>query len=254
MHGRCRRAREPDRGRRLGVEGVLRFVRRRGVRMSRPKAAQVVQQPSRRFGYPTRNDLHCWSYSPLTGRCLRLDKQIHDATTQLAALLPDTPAGVLLSIPGVGVLTASSYRAAIGDPNRYRDAAAAYRASGLVPVSYESAGRARSHTGISREGSVELRRAIVELGRASACTTPISSPTGCASAKVVKGRTSTNAPRARVGQTAPTGSSTNPPPHRSEPLTPRGPNRPAAINDVTTALGKPFELLSGPHGAQGGFI
>ena len=115
MHGRCRRAREPDRVRRLGVEGVLRFVRRRGVRMSRPKAAQVVQQPSRRFGYPTRNDLHCWSYSPLTGPCLRLDKQIHDATTQLAALLPDTPAGVLLSIPGVGVLTASSYRAAIGE-------------------------------------------------------------------------------------------------------------------------------------------
>ena len=62
-------------------------------------------------------------------------------------------------------MTASSYGAAIGDPKRYRDAGAAYRASGLVPVSYESAGRARSHTGISREGSVELRRAIVELGR-----------------------------------------------------------------------------------------
>src|ERR1700740_2609881 len=34
---------DPDRVRRLGVEGVLRFVRRRGVRMSRPKARQVVQ-------------------------------------------------------------------------------------------------------------------------------------------------------------------------------------------------------------------
>jgi transposase len=39
------------------------------------------------------------------------------------------------------------------------------RSSGLVPTSYESAGRARTRTGISREGSVELRRAIVELGR-----------------------------------------------------------------------------------------
>jgi transposase len=65
----------------------------------------------------------------------------------------------------VGVLTASAYGAAIGDPNRYRDAAAAYRASGLVPISYESAGRSRRRTGISREGSVELRRAIVDLGR-----------------------------------------------------------------------------------------
>jgi len=79
--------------------------------------------------------------------------------------LPDTPAGVLLDIPGVGVLTASSYGVALGDPNRYRDAAAAYRASGLVPVTYESAGRRRPHTGISREGSVELRRAIVDFGR-----------------------------------------------------------------------------------------
>jgi transposase len=34
---------DPDRVRRLGVEGVLRFVRRRGVHMSRPKAEQVVR-------------------------------------------------------------------------------------------------------------------------------------------------------------------------------------------------------------------
>lgn len=94
-----------------------------------------------------------------------LDHQIHDATAVLAELLPKTPAGILLGVPGIGVLTASAYGAAIGDPNRYRDAAAAYRASGLVPISYESAGRARTRTGISREGSVELRRAIVDLGR-----------------------------------------------------------------------------------------
>ena len=51
-------------------------------------------------------------------------------------------------------------------------------ASGLVPVTYQSACRTRPRTGISREGSVELRRAIVELAAGSACTTPISSPTG----------------------------------------------------------------------------
>jgi transposase len=145
---------------------VLRFVCRRGVRMSRPKAAQVVQAArlALRLPGPERPALLVvlaadWALFEA------LDKQIQDATTQLAALLPDTPAGVLLGIPGVGVLTASSYGAAIGDPNRYRDAAAAYRASGLVPVTYQSAGRTRPRTGISREGSVELRRAIVELGR-----------------------------------------------------------------------------------------
>jgi transposase len=38
---------DPDRVRRLGVEGVLRYVRRRGVRMTRPKAEQVVAAHSR---------------------------------------------------------------------------------------------------------------------------------------------------------------------------------------------------------------
>jgi transposase len=157
---------DPDRVRRLGVEGVLRFVRRRGVRMSWPKAEQVVQAAQGALRLPSTE-----RRAPLVVLAAdwtlfeALDQQIQDATTTLAALLPETPAGVLLGIPGVGILTASSYGAAIGDPNRYRDAAAAYRASGLVPISYESAGRALPRTGISREGSVELRRAIVDLGR-----------------------------------------------------------------------------------------
>ena len=157
---------DPDRVRRLGVDGVLRFVRRRGVHMTRPKAEQVVQAAQGALRLPSTE-----RRAPLVVLAAdwtlfeALDQQIQDATTTLAALLPKTPAGVLLGIPGVGILTASNYGAAIGDPNRYRDAAAAYRASGLVPISYESAGRARPRTGISREGSVELRRAIVDLGR-----------------------------------------------------------------------------------------
>jgi transposase len=157
---------DPDRVRRLGVEGVLRFVRRRGVQMSRPKAEQVVQAACVALRLPTSE-----RRAPLVVLAAdwalfeTFDQQIHDATATLSALLPKTPAGVLLGIPGVGVLTASAYGAAIGDPNRYRDAAGAYRASGLVPISYESAGRSRTRTEISREGSVELRRAIVDLGR-----------------------------------------------------------------------------------------
>jgi transposase len=157
---------DPDRVRRLGVDGVLRFVRRRGVHMTRPKAEQVVRAAQVALRLPSTE-----RRAPLVVLAAdwalfeALDQQIRDATAELAVLLPKTPAGVLLGIPGVGVVTASSYGAAIGDPMRYRDAAAAYRASGLVPIRYESAGRARSRTGISREGSVELRRAIIELGR-----------------------------------------------------------------------------------------
>ena len=38
-----------------------------------------------------------------------------------------------------------------------------YRASGLSPMQYESAGKRRDGS-ISREGSVELRRALIDLG------------------------------------------------------------------------------------------
>jgi hypothetical protein len=65
----------------------------------------------------------------------------------------------------VAVVRASNYGAGIGDPARFPNAAAAYRGAGLVPTLYESAGRSRSRQHISREGSVELRQAIIELGR-----------------------------------------------------------------------------------------
>jgi transposase len=101
-----------------------------------------------------------------------LNSQIELAEQHLTAVLSDTPAAVLTSLPGVGVVRASNYGAALGDPARFLNADQAYRASGLVPASYESAGRARGGQGISREGNAELRTAIIELGRGLAQRDP----------------------------------------------------------------------------------
>ena len=65
----------------------------------------------------------------------------------------------------VKVSILSNYGAGIGDPDRFPNAAAAYRSAGLVPTMYQSSKRPRSGQHISREGSVELRSAIIELGR-----------------------------------------------------------------------------------------
>ena len=51
----------------------------------------------------------------------------------------------------------------MGDPQRWPGASQLYRASGLSPAQYESAGKRRDGT-ISREGSVALRRALIDLG------------------------------------------------------------------------------------------
>jgi transposase len=88
------------------------------------------------------------------------------AASQLAQVLPDTPARILTTIPRVAVVRASNYGGAVGDVTRFRSAAQVYRLSGLVPRLYESAGKKRSATLISREGKVELREAIIDLGKA----------------------------------------------------------------------------------------
>jgi transposase len=95
-----------------------------------------------------------------------LDAEIARTEDAVARVLPDTPAAVLTTIPQVGVVRASNYGAALGDPGRFSHAAQVYRMAGLVPRLYESVGRRRTGARISREGKVELREAILDLGMA----------------------------------------------------------------------------------------
>ena len=157
---------EPSRIRRLGVEGLRSYVAKRGCLMSRPKAGQVLAA--------ARNALHLddaeheAASAVLAADVVLLEKvgaEVERAEEALGEILGQTPAGVLSSLPGIGVVRASNYGAALGDPHRFANAAAAYRFSGLVPTDYESAGHRRPGQHISREGSVELREAIIELGR-----------------------------------------------------------------------------------------
>ena len=93
-----------------------------------------------------------------------LQAQIVVAEQQLERLLPVTPYAVLTTTPGWATVRASLYGAGVGDPRRWSSARKIYRASGLTPSVHESAGR--RHDGeISREGSVTLRHALLELGQ-----------------------------------------------------------------------------------------
>ena len=157
---------DPDRVRRLGVEGLRRFVARRGVVLQRRKAEQVVGAAKVALRLPNAERVPIASLLAADVALLdSLGRELRRAENALADVLDATPAAVLVTLPGVGVVRASAYGAAIGDPWRFPNAAAAYRASGLVPAEYSSAGRRRSGQHISREGSVELRSAILELGR-----------------------------------------------------------------------------------------
>jgi transposase len=157
---------DPARIKRLGDEGLRRFVARRRVQLTRPKAASIIAAARNALSLPeaelvARNAVFSADIVLLD----YLDTMIGEADQQLSEVLGATPAAVLTSLPGVSVVRASNYGAEIGDPWRFRSAEAAYRFSGLVPASYESARKARPGQHISREGSVELREAIIELGK-----------------------------------------------------------------------------------------
>ena len=92
-----------------------------------------------------------------------LDEQIEEAERQIALLLPRTPFEVLTTVPGWRTIRTGSYGAAVGDPARWPSPRQIYRASGLSPMQYESAGKRRDGA-ITREGSVTLRRALIDLG------------------------------------------------------------------------------------------
>ncbi len=164
---------EPSRIRRLGVEGLRSYVAKRGCLMSRPTAAQVLA--AARDALRLDDTEHVAASAVLAADIVLLETvqtEVERAEEALGEILDQTPAGVLSSLPGIGVVRASNYGAALGDPHRFVNAAAAYRFSGLVPTDYESAGRRRPGQHISREGSVELREAIIELGRGLASHEP----------------------------------------------------------------------------------
>lgn len=150
---------------RLSPQDVVRHAAEHKVRMLRPKAAEVIAAAGGAICVPDRQ--RATAAQLLAGDAARFEALLAEIGTcdaRLAEVLPQTPAQVLTSIPGVGLLTASYYGAALGDVHRFANADAAYRHSGLAPTSYESAGRRSGKVHISKVGSVELRQAIIALG------------------------------------------------------------------------------------------
>lgn len=156
---------DPPRVRHLGAARLRSFCCNRGLRPTRAKVAQVVAAAHDALLLPeAQRALHAKLLARDASLLDRLDEEIAALEQDMAEVLIDTPAAVLTTMPGVAVVRASNYGAALGDPGRFRSAAQVYRLSGLVPRHYESAGRRRAGTHISKEGSVALRQAILELG------------------------------------------------------------------------------------------
>jgi transposase len=153
---------DPHRLAALGVTRFVRFAANRGLRVRGSTADRLVA--AARAALPSAEAQvarQVLAEDLVLLACL--DAQIGAAEAKLAQLLPDTPFAPLTTVPGWGTVRAANYGAAVGDLERWPGARQLYRASGLSPAQYESAGKRRDG-GISREGSVQLRRALIDLG------------------------------------------------------------------------------------------
>jgi transposase len=153
---------DPHRLAALGPTRFVRFAAARGVQVRSAVAERCVA--AARHALPSPDASVAREVLAADLRLLSdLDVQVAAAETQMALLLPATPVAPLTPVPGWGTVRAGGDGAAVGDPCRWPGAQQLYRASGLSPAQYESAGKRRDGS-ISREGSVELRRALIDLG------------------------------------------------------------------------------------------
>lgn len=153
---------DPTRLADLGVDGLIAFAAEHGLRVEHPRAERLVTAARDAVPAP-----HAALARQVIARdrilLTDLETQITEATARIAELIPVSSFATLLSVPGWGPARVGNYAGALGDPERWTGPAQIYRASGLVPAQYESAGKRRDGH-ISREGSVPLRRALIELG------------------------------------------------------------------------------------------
>jgi transposase len=153
---------DPARLAALGPARFVRFAANRGLQVKVSMAERLVA--AARDALPTAEAGVARQVLAADLRLLHeLEREIAATEQELAILLPDSRFRTLTTVPGWGVVRAANYAGALGDPERWPGPAQIYRASGLSPSQYESAGRRRDGS-ISREGSVDLRRALIDLG------------------------------------------------------------------------------------------
>jgi transposase len=95
-----------------------------------------------------------------------LDEQIAEIEKELTTQLADDDLGQrLMTVPGIGPITASVLASDMGDGKQYRCGRDFAAALGLVPRQYSTGGR-NNLLGISKRGDKNLRRLLVQCARA----------------------------------------------------------------------------------------
>jgi transposase len=100
-----------------------------------------------------------------------LTKQLDLLETEMEKALADTGFGeIILSIPGIGVVTAASFFGEIGNPMRFDNPRQISRMAGYNLVE-DSSGKNKSGTAISKRGRKNLRSVLYQIARTMVAVT-----------------------------------------------------------------------------------
>lgn len=145
------------------LRGLLRelgYVIPEGRKHVLPEAWEIIQDPN--SGLP---DALRSSFAAVCEELLALDKRIEDIEQQLKALAKQMPiVQRLLTVPGIGLLTATALYAFIGDVGRFPSGRHLASYLGLTPREYSSGLRRRLGR-ISKRGDRYLRMLLVHGAR-----------------------------------------------------------------------------------------
>lgn len=101
-----------------------------------------------------------------------LDKQIQILEREIEDLFTQTEGAVILSVPGIGVVTGAELYAEMGDISDFDHAGQLIKMAGTNPIVKQSGGKKPSYFGVSKQGRRTFRNVTYQVGRSLAVNNP----------------------------------------------------------------------------------
>ena len=128
-------------------------------RLTKAKAISIKEAAADTFGIKIAQDAFSFQLKQLIDRMNFLDKQIEALDCQILEYYEKFDC-YLHTIPGIGMIAASTILAEIGDINRFKSSSALVAFAGIDPTVRQSGEFSSTHNHMSKRGSPYLRHAI----------------------------------------------------------------------------------------------
>jgi transposase len=159
----ARHAGSPEAVRASGKAGLAQFLGEAGVRFQAPTLDRVIAWAESAAGGQEPAEVLRRILTGLDDDRIMKARTIDDVERDLASLLVRTPYVLLLSMPGVNVVSAAEFAGEMGPIGHYANARAITGRAGLFPSRYQSDRVDRSDGPLVRGGNRSLRQAILMI-------------------------------------------------------------------------------------------